>query len=267
MTELSFNIYELITWFWAESEERSVTPTEAALYSFLLARANARHWQMPLRIPTVVITTHINTTRQNIVKARTSLKALGFIDYTSGTNEHDATQYTILNNARQLSAQLTPKLSAELSPQLSHYNMKDKYNNININAHERNFVPARAESSSHLSFAERSRDKPEANLKPLSELKQILLADETWQTSVIQALPSCHIQTTNDLITHITQFFRVLEAKGDKERDVNDCKSYFFNWINKNIKNSNDGKATIISSQRRGTTFCTTAEKAFEGKF
>jgi len=40
MTEQSFNIYELIAWFWAESEERSVTPTEAALYSFLLARAN-----------------------------------------------------------------------------------------------------------------------------------------------------------------------------------------------------------------------------------
>jgi len=242
MTEQSFNIYELIAWFWAESEERSVTPTEAALYSFLLARANARHWQMPFRIPTAVITTHINTTRQNIVKARTSLKAHGFIDYTSGTNEHDATQYTILNNARQLSAQLTPQMSAELSPQLSHYNMKDKYNNININAQE-------------------------SNLKPLSELKQVLLADEAWQASVIQALPSCHIQTPNDLITHITQFFRILEAKGDKERDVNDCKSYFFNWINKNIKNSNDGKATIISSRRRGSTVCTTAEKAFEGKF
>jgi len=246
MTEQSFNIYELIAWFWAESEERSVTPTEAALYSFLLARANARRWQMPLRIATAAITMHINTSRQNVVKARASLKSHGFIDYTPGTNEHDATQYTILNHARQLSpqlsAQLSTELSPQLSPQLSHYNMKDKYNNNYIIAQEK-------------------------SLKPLTELQQILLADQAWQASVIQALSSCHIRSPADLTEHITQFFRILEAKGSEDREVNECKSYFYNWINKNIKNSNNGKSTFISSQRRGTAVGATAAKDFEGKF
>lgn len=244
------NIYELLTRFWLESEEQSFSPSEAALYSFLIIKANQRRWQMPFRCSTTAVCSHINTTRQNVVKARIGLKERGLIDFEAGTGKDDAPQYTILQGNRQLSGQLSDELphslSVQLSGQLPPYNIEDKDINHKNNAREK-------------------------DLKGIDELKEILSKDEAWQMSVVNAIGSAKVRTPEDISSQLSQFFLMLEAQGVKQREERDCRAYFFNWLNKrvNSNNSNYGnkQQANILAQRRGVEVSVGAEKNYEGRF
>lgn len=237
------NIYELLTRFWMESEEQCFSPSEVALYAFLIAKANQYRWKMPFRCSTATVCSRINTTRQNVVKARTGLKERGLIDFVAGTGKDDAPQYTILQGNRQLSGQLSDELPHTLSGQLPPYNIEDKDNNHN-NAREK-------------------------NLKDTEELKTILMKDEAWQMSVVNALGCASVRTPEDISSQLSQFFLMLEAQGVKEREERDCRAYFFNWLNKRTKyNSENGnKQTNIQSQRRGVEVSVGTAKSYEGRF
>lgn len=243
------NIYELLTRFWMESEEQSFSPSEAALYSFLIAKANQRRWQMPFRCSTTAVCSHINTTRQNIVKARNALKKRGLIDFEAGTGKDDSPQYTILQDGCLLSGQLSDgllhTLSEQLSGQLPPYNIKDKDNNNNNIAREN-------------------------KMKDVEELKEMLMKDEAWQMSVISAIGSAGLRTPEDINSQLAQFFLMLEAQGVKRREEGDCKAYFYNWLNKRLNSSNnygDRKQTNILAQRRGVEVSVGAKKSYEGRF
>lgn len=241
------NIYELLTQFLMESEEQSFSPSEVALYAFLIAKANQHRWQMPFRCSTAAVCSRINTTRQNVVKARMGLKERGLIDFEAGTGKDDAPQYTLLQGKRQLSGQLSDELphtlSGQMSGQLTPYNIKDKDNHEN-NAREN-------------------------ELKEISELKTIMMKDKVWQMSVIKALGCASVRTPEDISSQLSLFFLMLEAQGVKQREEMDCRAYFFNWLNKRTKyNLGDGnKQTNIQAQRRGVEVSVGAEKNYEGRF
>ena len=90
------NLYELTNRFWQEGEYEPYSSTEVALYFFLLYRANARRWQMPIRCPTEMICNRIKTSKQNLVKARECLKQRGFISFVPGKGKEVAPTYTIM---------------------------------------------------------------------------------------------------------------------------------------------------------------------------
>lgn len=252
------NIYELINLFWRAAELRTFSPSESAMYFFLLHRANLQHWQMPVVCPTKTMCMMLGMTKQNVMKVRLSLASRGMIAVVGGGGRSSPPAYTLLlptgneQQMRQPNGQLMGQL--QLSDELSLYKdikNKDNYNNNN-----------------------NARDK----MKSVEELKTMLSCDTAWQQSVIDALACDGIRITDDITPQLKRFFLYLEARGIKKREEEDCKAYFFNWLNQqgtrgNNVNTNDNETrkrqphTDTMLQRRGLAVGTATAESYEGKF
>ena len=204
------NMFNFVLRFWRAAEEEAFTPSEAALYFYLLHRANTQKWQMPIRCPTTTVCAFLSTSKQNVVKAREGLKQRGFIEYCSGTGTNDSPLYTLIETPSELSGQL----SDELSAQLPLYKNKDK---------DRTTTTARTDS-----------------ILNLDELEQMFLKDEQWQQAVLELFLARNKKgvTIEILRTQISQFFLYLKASGQTEGETKDCKSYFVNWLGKQFFNN-----------------------------
>lgn len=226
------NIFNLVLRFWQSAQEEAFTPSEAALYFYLLHKANTQKWQMPIRCPTSTVCAFLSTTKQNVMKAREGLKQRGFIEYHPGSGTHDSPLYTLTENPSELSDrlpnELSPQLSGQLSNQLPPYKNKDK---------DRSTTTARKES-----------------ILSLEELEKMFLEDEQWQQSVLALLLARNINgaTIEILRTQISQFFLYLRASGQTEGETKDCKNYFVNWLSKQpITNPRDGNIKPDNQDRR----------------
>lgn len=218
------DMFNFVLRFWRAAEEEAFTPSEAALYFYLLHRANTQKWQMPIRCPTTTVCAFLSTSKQNVMKARKGLRQRGFIEYHSGSGTNDVPQYTLIETPSELSGQL----SDELSAQLPLYKNKDK---------DRTTTTARTDS-----------------ILNLDELERMFLEDEQWQQSVLTLLLAKNIKgaTIEFLRTQISQFFLYLKASGQTERETKDCKSYFVNWLGKqSINNHRDGINKPDNQDRR----------------
>lgn len=214
------NIFNLLSGFWRVSEDECFTTSEAALYLFLLHMANKQMWRMPIRCPTIAICNHIKTSKQNVMKAREGLKRRGIISFIPGTGTKNYALYTLKEPSDKLYGQLSEELSPRLSGQLSLYNIEKDKEYLNNKAREKN-------NSS------------------LEELENIFLDDQEWQHSVLSLLLSKNVTsvTIENLKIYISQFFQYLKASGYSERETNDCKNHFVNWLIKqpiNRKNYNE---------------------------
>ena len=222
------NIFNLVLRFWQSAQEEAFTPSEAALYFYLLHRANTQKWQMPIRCPTSTVCAFLSTTKQNVMKAREGLKKRGFIEYHPGSGTHDSPLYTLTENPSELSDRLSNELSGQLSNQLPLYKNKDK---------DRSTTTARKDS-----------------ILSLEELKKMFLEDEQWQQSVLALLFARNINgaTTEILRNQISQFFLYLRASGQTEGETKDCKNYFVNWLSKQpFINPRDGIIKPDNQDRR----------------
>lgn len=204
------DMFNFVLRFWRAAEEEAFTPSEAALYFYLLHRANTQKWQMPIRCPTTTVCAFLSTSKQNVMKARKGLRQRGFIEYHSGSGTNDVPQYTLIETPSELSGQL----SDELSAQLPLYKNKDK---------DRTTTTAHTDS-----------------ILNLDKLERMFLEDEQWQQSVLTLLLAKNIKgaTIEFLRTQISQFFLYLKASGQTERETKDCKSYFVNWLGKQLFNN-----------------------------
>ena len=226
------NIFNLVSRFWRAAEEEAFTPSEAALYFYLLHKANTLKWQMPIRCPTTTVCAFLCTSKQNVMKAREGLRQRGFVEYHSGSGTKDIPQYTLIELPTPLSGQLSNELSSQLSEQLSGqltlYKNKDK---------DRSTTTARKES-----------------ILSLEELEKMFLEDEQWQQSVLALLLARNINgaTIEILRTQISQFFLYLRASGQTEGKTKDCKNYFVNWLSKQpFINPRDGIIKPDNQDRR----------------
>ena len=222
------NIFNLVLRFWQSAQEEAFTPSEAALYFYLLHRANTQKWQMPIRCPTSTVCAFLSTTKQNVMKAREGLKQRGFIEYHPGSGTHDSPLYTLTENPSELSDRLSNELSGQLSDQLPLYKNKDK---------DRFTTTARMES-----------------ILSLEELEKMFQEDEQWQQSVLALLLARNIEgATHEILrTQISQFFLYLKASGQTEGETKDCKNYFVNWLSKQqLTNPRDGIIKPDNQDRR----------------
>lgn len=257
------NIYELTCHFWKEAEVQPFSPSESAMYFYLLHRANLQHWQMPVLCPTTTMCMTLGMTKQNVMKVRLSLVQRGMIEFVGGGGRSSPPSYTLLLpfDKGQPNGQLMrqPMGQLQLSDELTLYKdiKKKDNNNINTNARE--------------------------EMKNVEELKAMLSRDTEWQQSVIAALACDDIRTTDDIAPHLNRFFLYLEARGIKKREEEDCKAYFFNWLSRQItcgsisKNSNNNNGnndnsnrhsfTDSQSQRRGFAVSPATKESYAGRF
>ncbi len=220
-----FNLFELMTTFWKVSEVCAFTSTEAALYFFLLHKANQQMWRMPITCSTETIRAYLSTTKQSISKARKKLRLRGLIDFTSGTGNGNYASYTLKPPNNELSVLLSLPLSDELSDELPielpvelslnkdiRYNTKD---NSSKDQNERDFS--------------------------LEDLADRMLGDDDWQQSALDILTSMGSKGIDKhvLREYINQFFLYLHGAGYTKREDADCRKHFINWLCKKVKRNN----------------------------
>ncbi len=237
-------IYEYINRFWAEAERAPFNPSEVALYHYLLYEANRLRWDMPFACHTAIICIRLSTTKQNICKARQRLMERGLINFRTGSGIHDPAMYSLTEPSTvQLSPPLTPSLTPPLSRELPHSKIKDK--DIISNQCAR-----------------------EDSLKPLDELESLLLADTEWQNSVSDMLAKKEngMMDTARIQEYIRDFFSEQRIGGLSQREESDCRSHFYHWINKQLKNNRHG-TNRKSEDYRDADVTAHSAKDYEGPF
>lgn len=103
--------------FWEEARREPFTISETALFHYILNEANHNHWEMPVRCNTAIICYTLQTSKQNIMKAREGLRARRILTYDKGSGTNSPPTYRLLTKKE--------KYTGQLSGQLSEYNKKD----------------------------------------------------------------------------------------------------------------------------------------------
>ncbi len=201
-------IFGYMSTFWKLAEQEPFTTSEAALYFFLLDKANSQQWRMPICCSTEIVKVYLATSKQNVIKAREGLRDRKLIDFTPGKGNRSHPQYVLLStNASQLSEQL--------SEQLTLYKNKDEDKEKGYNADD---------------------NARETDLN-FEGMKNRFLADEKWQQDVISLISSQGIKniTAAEIKDLLSEFFLYLKTSGIKKRDENDCRRHFINWASKKL--------------------------------
>lgn len=255
------NIFDLMNHFWFSNENEPCSLSEMALYHYLLYEANRQHWAIPFKVSTQMIQARLNTSKQNVMKARESLMKRGLISYSKGEGKGKPALYTLLlasSNGKEVQVQslsqpltqklappLTQPLSAALSQTLSLSNNKDV-------------------NTEHMAKKGAEPPSPPSSAKvvlTLSELRDKLLSDEPWLLDLSRKLTSVGINLIGEeLKGKIIEFFEEQQSKGITEKEETDCRNYVFNWIryhsNKKVnygqdsRNESKGGRTQISTNR-----------------
>ena len=225
-------IYDYMNHFWFENENDPCSLSETSLYFYLLYEANRQHWVMPFKVSTQMLVARLNTSKQNVMKAREGLKKRGLIDLSKGEGRGKPALYTlhfseVLSQSLSLmtTQQLPETLTSKLSQSLPLSNIKEDNNKKEVREEKKSPSPN------------------SNNVLSLSELRAKLLNDSSWHHDLSSKLAPNGINLNPETVRkELSGFFDMLEQKGCKGKEESDCRQYAFNWINYNHKNKNHGK-------------------------
>ena len=186
------------------------------------------------------ISADLQTTKQNIVKARAGLQQRGLISFTAGTGKENPPLYTIIDRTSQLSVPLSENLSVKMSVPLSPINIKDKNRNNNIH----NVSNGKLE---------------------LDELEMILANDAAWLDSVILQRGSDIDRET--VLEYLKMFFAEQKMKSSDKREIIDIQKHFRNWLNikMNYRLKHErAESKRVNSGRRATEITATSPEDYD---
>ena len=69
-------IYDYMNHFWFENENDPCSLSETSLFFYLLYEANRQHWVMPFKVSTQMLVARLNTSKQNVMKAKAEASLL-----------------------------------------------------------------------------------------------------------------------------------------------------------------------------------------------
>ena len=221
------SIYDYMNHFWFENENDPCSLSEATLYFYLLYEANRQHWVKPFKVSTQMLVARLNTSKQNVMKARERLKKRGLIDFSKGEGKGKPALYTLhlsevqtLQLSQSTTPQLTDSLTPELTQSLPHSNIKEDNNQ------------KEGKEGKHSPSSESKKELP------LSELREKLLNDDPWLLELSERLAKNKIILNGEkLKDKVREFFSEQELKGCKGKEEADCRDYIFNWIKYKYKN------------------------------
>ena len=220
-------IYDYMNHFWFENENDPCSLSEATLYFYLLYEANRQHWASPFKVSTQMLAARLNTSKQNVMKARDGLRKRGLIDFSRGEGKGKPALYTLCLSEEQsqslsqlMTQQLTESLASELPQSLPHSNIKEENTTKEVGE---------------------EKQSPSSNSKvvlTLSELMEKLLNDNSWLLGLSERLAKNKIILNGEeLKDKVRVFFSEQEHKGCKGKEEADCREYVFNWIKYKYKN------------------------------
>lgn len=225
--------------FWFKNENDPCSLSEASLFFYLLYEANRQHWVMPFKVSTQMLVARLNTSKQNIMKAREGLRKRGLIGFSKGEGKGKPAMYQLCVGkmesglfckdeesqplTQELPHSLTQALPEPLTQTLSLSNIKEK------------------------EIYKEDDNKPlppvENNVLTLSMLQERMLNDEIWLAGLSRRLVAAGVTlNSDDIRERIRAFFREQQEKGITEKDEGDCRNYVFNWIKYHLKNKKYGQ-------------------------
>lgn len=249
------NLYELMHGFWKENDYEPFPASATALFFLLLERANSRHWNMPIRCPTTYISRALMVSEQTVINSRKALCNRGIIRFNKGLGNTSSPSYTIVTDPKNWTVRLGDNLADSLEDGLG----DDSEDGLNTyNKKDRKIKDQR----SSLYKAE------EKKILSLDELERIFLSDTKWHESIISHLSKSYSLTVEDLKEHISRFFNQLRCQRIDQREEKDCRTHFFNWINKILKeNTNATNKQPDTDRRRGSDVTATSARDYNGAF
>ena len=232
-------IYNCMNHFWFKNENDPCSLSEASLFFYLLYEANRQHWVMPFKVSTQMLVARLNTSKQNIMKAREGLRKRGLIGFSKGEGKGKPAMYQLCVGkmesglfckdeesqplTQELPHSLTQTLPKPLTQTLSLFNIKEK----EIYKEDDN----------------RPLPSVENNALTLSMLRERMLNDEIWLAGLSRRLLVAGVTLgSDDLREKIKDFFREQQEKGITEKNEGDCRNYVFNWIKYHLKNKKHGQ-------------------------
>lgn len=246
------SIFELMNYFWFRNENEPCSLSEMALYHYFLFEANRQHWVMPFKVSTQMIQARLNTSKQNVMKAREALMKRGLINYSKGEGKGKPALYTLHLDAPENKETLSQQLSQPLTQKLPHELTRPLPTTLTST------LPLSDIKDENTQNVEKKKDSipsPSSSDKvvlTLSELREKLLSDEPWQLNLSERLAGIGINLSGDSLKgKIKEFFDERKGKGVTEKEESDCREHVFNWIryhaNKKINYGQDS-----SSQSKG---------------
>lgn len=241
------NLYELMHEFWKENDYEPFPASATALFFFLLDRANSRHWNMPIRCPTTLISRALMVSEQTVLNSRIALYKRGIITFTKGQGNTVAPSYYIITDPKDWAVRLGDRLGDDLGDGLDIYNKKDRKIKNQISS------LYKAEKKFILS---------------LDELEKLFLSDKEWQADLISLLSKDSQLNADTLQRQISYFFQLQKCSGTDHREEKECRTHFVNWMKKQVKsNHNEISKSIESNNRRGAAITATKPEDYEGSF
>ena len=226
-------IYDYMNHFWFENENDPCSLSESVLYFYLLYEANRQHWVTPFKVSTQMLVARLNTSKQNVMKAREGLRKRGLIGFSKGEGKGKPALYTLsltnigeeVSQTLSLSQTMTEELPDSLTPKLPQSlplsNIKEENNKEEVRE-------------------EKQYPSPDSkNVLSLSELRKKLLNDDPWLCELSDKLAKNKIILDQEsLKDEINAFFLEQESKGCKGKEETDCRSYVYNWIKYEYRNN-----------------------------
>lgn len=257
------NLYELMHGFWKENDYEPFPASATALFFFLLDRANSRHWNMPIRCPTTLISRSLMVSEQTVLNSRIALYKRGIITFTKGQGNTVAPSYNIITNPKDWAVRLVDELGDELTDcsgdhlgddlgdGLDIYNKKDK------------------KIKDQISYLYKADEK---KFLSLDELEKIFLSDQEWQADLISLLSKDTQLSTDSLQCQISYFFQIQKCSGTDRREEKECRTHFVNWMKKQLNQTNINNYAVNKQQRepanrRGSGVSATSAREYDGAF
>lgn len=235
------NIYCYMNHFWFKNQYDPCSPSETALYHYLLFEAERQQWAMPFRIPTQMVMTYTGISKQGVKDARESLRKRGFITYSKGEGKGRPALYSLVhNNTNELHTQqyrritasqsvtdsktqkmtedVTQQLSSgptqELSQELTHESTQTETQESTLTDTQdltqgltedlpQELIPELPHEAPLYNAPESTKESAQSlpQKLPLSELRTILLNDTSWHDEMIRQLANDGISIDHTVLT------------------------------------------------------------------
>lgn len=235
------NIVNYMNHFWLNNQYEPCSPSETALYHYLLFEAERQQWAMPFRIPTQMVMTYTGISKQGVKDARESLRKRGFITYSKGEGKGRPALYSLVhNNTNELHTQqyrritasqsvtdsktqkmtedVTQQLSSgptqELSQELTHESTQTETQESTLTDTQdltqgltedlpQELIPELPHEAPLYNAPKSTKESAQSlpQKLPLSELRTILLNDTSWHDEMIRQLANDSIFIDHTVLT------------------------------------------------------------------
>lgn len=264
------NIVNYMNHFWFKNQYDPCSPSETALYHYLLFEAERQQWVKPFRMPTQMLMSYTGLSKQSVIDAREGLKERGLITYSKGggkgrpalyslvlndTDEEYTQQYHRITSSQNATYSKTQEVVEEVTqrvpqepiqelPQdLTNESTQNETQDLTQNLTQEQ-APEQSHEASQYKTPEPSQELPQrtpaksnqsmSQELPLAELRTILLNDKSWHDEIIRQLANDGISIDYTVLTRrIAGFLDWQEKQGILERGEADCRSHILNSIRK----------------------------------